>query len=351
MKKLKISIIVFILCISVFVPFNALATDFGSFCSDTVDYPTDDIPAFSSLISSNTALNCLVYNDLDDCFYFVVTNSISNVSIINAQFHVSFYVYPTSRCTVYKYDPSNGNSWVSYKTGSKDFSTLNLDCFGVSSNFPFKFLYCSADFTYTDDTYSYTVTSNQNNVGSSYIYANYFDPSGIYLDNDPNASSSGSGSDSGNVSVNVDFTQTNNILTSIFNKLDTVNTNLVSFKSDVSTKLSTINTSITNGFTGMQTYLTGKFTTLYNILLYGSEQGNQQLVEQEMQLAQLETDFDSINGNVSNVSTLINDAGDDVADYITTFTQFYNGMAAISGLAAILSFGLIIILVKKVIGR
>ena len=62
MKKIISILLALLICL---IPFNAYATDFGDYCSDSVVYPTDDIPSFSSLISNSELPNALIYNELN----------------------------------------------------------------------------------------------------------------------------------------------------------------------------------------------------------------------------------------------------------------------------------------------
>lgn len=343
MKKLRSFILALILVL--LIPVNVYATDYGSYCSNTIEYPTDDVPQFSSYVSLS---RCLIwFNGVDSCFYMMTVQpassswSFSNVTANNNELYCN-----ASRTTsiLYKYDPSDSFMWQQVSTAN---GGLSLGV--ISSNKKIKFLYTNRDITFVSGS-NFTITNNESSaVDDSWIYANFFDPAdGSYVGDENN--SSGNGSGSGN-SVNVDLSQTNGILSQISSKLDTINSNITAFKSDVATKLTTINSTITANFSNLQIFLTGKYQTLYNVIIYGSEEGEEAIEEQEMQLNELSSDLDDINTSVSGASDFINNAGNDVAAYISTFTEFYNGMAALNGLTAVLSFGLVVIVIKKSIGR
>lgn len=384
MKKLICSFLV-VLVLTFSFPFSAYATDYGDYCSDSLIYPTANLPTFSD---SDARYIVLIYNSNDDTFYLLVFYTFNSVITFDyLSVGSNDYLEATFRgeLQTYSYNPTNNQNWNYIdRWRPSSVSTQNL-LIPLSTVNKFKFLYTSTDVVFRANLVSgftdYTVTNSNSNLGSTDIYANYFNLiTGAYNDNDPAFSGGGGGSDPDEPLV--DLTQTNSILTMIYNKLDdvaddvadiktalasltTINSNVSDIKTlltNIRTDLSTINTSIataatsivnsvSNGFSGLQTFLTGKYEVLYNVILYGNKEG---VIEEDNyeNLEHMEQGLNDVTQNMVDAESIVNSGGNSVAAYVQTFSDFYTNLVALNyGLSGILVFGLAVIFIKKVIGR
>lgn len=158
--------------------------NYGSYCSNKVLYPTDNLPAIS--ISDGSIPNFVLYNSLDNYFYFVkLTKKYSGFRFDKAFIDsgvLKIRVFDAN-VTVYKYNSLNGD-WVQDSSSSiTDWGTAAI-C-SVSDNSKFKFLFTTVDFNYVDDEDTFAVTNNIDyQYQDGYIYANFFETTGAYKDND-----------------------------------------------------------------------------------------------------------------------------------------------------------------------
>ena len=337
MKKIR-NFIVFLILVSILVPFNAFAFIYTDENNAPLYY--DDIPDLSTYYMSalRDYRNLILYYDTSNSNYYLIVYSFDAQTTYDVRLSSGDDYYFDTHILYYHVYYWNSSNHI--------LQDANFNSFNGGS----KVLLCAYFTKHPDDNSYYNAFNPWDGSRSTVNVPSY----PFYFNNDGSLDYIGhnsGGSGSGGTSVNVDMTPTNNILTNILNKLDLINTNLVAFKNDVSSKLTTINSTINTNFTNLQTYLTGKYQTLYNVIIYGSQQGAEAIEEQEMQLEEFSTDLGDINTSVSGASDFIDSAGSDVASYISTFTDFYNGMAALNGLTAVLSFGLVIIVIKKMVGR
>ena len=235
MKKFICSILI-VLVIVISFPVSAFSSDFGLFCSDDVVYSTDSIPSFQNLVSGYK-YRFLIYNSLDSCFYYCAVQEKINSIFVNSSDVFSLNVY-NSNVLVYKYDSSNSNAWVNIVNRTCSYTSYTYTAFSCSKNFKIKFLYTNSDFIYSDNNYNYTITSDDSDLDDYDIYANFFDPSGVYLANDPAIEDNSSDEPSGTVTV--DMTGTNNRLDSIKSVVDDVADDVSTIKSNFTTLLTDI---------------------------------------------------------------------------------------------------------------
>ncbi len=378
MKKLKISLSVLLCCAFLMLPFQAYAFTFSD--ANTVDYTIPDTSALY-IKSKQLGYNQFLFYDLtnEKFKYIAVDDRLdsdwSRQFMYNPSsngFYISLYksgITSYSYYVNYAYYEFNGSTW------SGEYSTPPSSTLYYDTTTWLLLAYDVQTHLYDDITHNEYFKTLFRSGGDPEVVTNIQDVTAKYSwNNDGSISgqSSGSGSGEGG-NVSVDLTTTNNLLDRINSSIEDVNSNVLAVKNainnnvvsalstisstvsgirtDMNTKLQNINTSISTGFSNLTTFLTTKYEILYNVILYGSTDGESEIQEREMALEDLETDFDGITSSLGDVATMIDNAGDDVVIYIETFTEFYNGMAAVSGLAAIIAFALIIILVKKVIGR
>lgn len=126
---------------------------------------------------------------------------------------------------------------------------------------------------------------------------------------------------------------------------------LSSFRDSVINEFTSLKTQITNLFTSLQNQLDERFNETYNVIMYGNKEGTYEHPELQNKLSEYDSNLESINTNISSASSSITSAGDNVASYISGFTELYTGLTNVVGFGAIITFGLAIIFVKKVIGR
>lgn len=94
------------------------------------------------------------------------------------------------------------------------------------------------------------------------------------------------------------------------------------------------------------------FETLYNVILYGDKNGAEAQQLEQMKMKQFQADLDSITARLDDAPSAINSNAADVSAEISVFTQFYEGITALNAaLSSVLYFGLIVIFIKKVVGR
>ena len=292
MKKLICSILCLLVVLYSF-PFSAFATDYGSYCSDEVVYPPSDVPDFSSYITNPSCINFLVYNSLDSCYYLFYSYPYGNSYNISISYN-GLYLYcylSKGNIRLCKYDPANSNTWVQIVSDYANLSSSSKNLFSVSLNFKYKYLWCSSNFTFTDNGYVYTVTNQNSNLSSTDIYANFFDPTGVYLNNDSN-----NGSDEPSEPGSVDLTTTNNLLSSLGDKLDDLIDDVVSsnsFLSNISSKVNTI-----------QSDLAASKSSIITIATSVSEGGYI-----ASRINTLQSDVGTIKNNVFTISTSVSEGG------------------------------------------
>lgn len=129
-------------------------------------------------------------------------------------------------------------------------------------------------------------------------------------------------------------------LSTVISSLSTINNNFVKYVDVFNTQLN-----------DLKSMLVTRFEALQNVILYGDPEGESVTEEYENKLEGLNSDFDSYNSNIGSAASYVESSGQDVAAYIKTFTEIYNGAAAVAGLGAILTFGFAIIFIIKLIGR
>ena len=178
---------------------NTYATNYGAYCSNLVEYPNVNLPAFSEYIkgnSSNTeATSVLLYSQNDSSFYFcsgTVRNTKCKLKIENGSlkfYETGGYQYSFS---IYKYTPNVSDDWTLVNSGSGSWD-FNETVVAVSSANKIKFLWTKYDTEYFDET-AYTIYSNNSNTYENGIFACYYSSTGSYLNNDPNSKTYFSGS-------------------------------------------------------------------------------------------------------------------------------------------------------------
>jgi len=358
------------------VPFNSYATDYGDYVSDSVSYPTDNIPAFSSYVGN--PLCCVIYSDFDGCFYLIRATKYASQwafqrFVISGSYLAAVFSASYTNIYVYKYDPINDETlaWTSVYSNEPSGSGRTLNVSPVSQLHNSKFVYINSNQSFVDNSVTYTVTNDSTYSGTEgYIYANFFDSTGEYMSNDSNNNSSGQDGSGNTVIVNVDTSGIESLLSGIQTKVNSIQSDVAAIKNSFNVNLSSIRqailgvtSSIDNNFGDLENqlfdqfddltaYFNGKYETLYNVILYGDKNGQAAVQEEQMKLAEFEDNLDGINDNVSSAADSLNSAGAGVADYVSTFTQFYEGIAALNyGFSAIMLFGLAFMFVKKLIGR
>ena len=163
---------------------------------------------------------------------------------------------------------------------------------------------------------------------------------------------SGLSSEMSTLNTNVEFILDH--VTAIYNRLGEMKTQLstvISSLSTINNNLKTFNDNVISQFTSMKDLLNARFDALQTVILYGDPEGESVTEEYENKLEGLSSDFDTYNSNIGSAASYVESSGQDVAAYIKTFTEIYNGAAAVAGLGAILTFGFAIIFIIKLIGR
>lgn len=163
---------------------------------------------------------------------------------------------------------------------------------------------------------------------------------------------SGLSSEMSTLNTNVEFILDH--VTAIYNRLGEMKTQLstvISSLSTINNNLKTFNDNVISQFTSMKQLLVARFEALQNVILYGDPEGESVTEEYENKLEGLSSDFDTYNSNIGSAASYVESSGQDVAAYIKTFTEIYNGAAAVAGLGAILTFGFAIVFIIKLIGR
>lgn len=163
---------------------------------------------------------------------------------------------------------------------------------------------------------------------------------------------SGLSSEMSTLNTNVEFILDH--VTAIYNRLGEMKTQL----STVISSLSTINNNFVKyvdvfntQLNDLKSMLVTRFEALQNVILYGDPEGESETEEYQNKLEGLNSDFGTYNSNISSAGSYVESSGQNVAAYIQTFTEIYNGTAAIAGLGAVLTFGFAIIFIIKLIGR
>ena len=129
-------------------------------------------------------------------------------------------------------------------------------------------------------------------------------------------------------------------LSTVISSLSTINNNFVKYVDVFNTQLN-----------DLKSMLVTRFEALQNVILYGDPEGESETEEYQNKLEGLTSDFGTYNSNISSAGSYVESSGQNVAAYIQTFTEIYNGTAAIAGLGAVLTFGFAIIFIIKLIGR
>lgn len=400
MKKVNLFIL-FLLCF-ILIPFNAYALGItippDNQTWNNISFDLTSIPDTSSIVTHarNSGYNVLMFYNMTTEEYYLIevkdyysANTTNPYQVILYSDNDSLYSYRKNGNTVlgvnstdsmhpYKWNSSLLNwtefeetfwsSTSSYQTYSVVLSGFNLIAYEMNNP---QYISGSEVITYRDWKIDYTNTYVINPAPRKLYFSSTGSLSALSGD------SSGSETETGNVVVNVDFTATNTLLESIRTAVNTINSNLAAFKTSVEnnistivSKLTTINTTISdmnsnltsqangiktaisNHLTSLQTYLNVKYNELYNVIIYGDKDGEDDYEQEKLEIQSQQAKLDSINSRIADAPNSINNAAEGLGDYISTFTQFYESFTALNvAISSILYLSLAFIVIKKIIGR
>lgn len=387
MKKRKITIFFLVFTFSVLTSFRAYAASYNQ----SYPFPEIDIPSFYDLCYSGYP-SYIFYNSYDNTFYLVCTDrKVGSYLVFDSQQCKISLFAPTATTyySVYTYSAdSSDTSWttkvVPGKVSYYDNSSVDI-CQYDSYESNAVVVYVSVNnsvlyFTEADEYIHFYTSQNYTEDSSiTQYFAQYYNPlSGHYLNNDPYYDENSGGS---TTIVNVDLTETNNLLSKIFSKLDDINDYLIdpvnleisNIKTNVSSilnnlltikglinsidlKLDTLNSNLIS-FKDMfdvggsfRDYLDEKTLMLYNAIMYGTTDASE-AEETKTQLEEFSSTANGLTDNIKSTSSYIADSGKSAALYISVFGDFFNKTIALQGITAIIELGLAIIFLKKLIGR
>lgn len=395
-------------------------------------YTNDLSPDFNDTLPSTTTIvnnanidhkNAYLFWDINSAVYYLVvcTNFNSNYNFqalynpSNQRLYANRFYGPEipGNMTAYRYNPSMDNDWtqitlpsdVSYQVY---FDTTNMYLYAFFAYTPMH------DTTTNEEIFVYSDNGTNVSTTNPFTSRYRFNRETFELSESTVNSGEDDENDSVNVTVNIDLSDTNSILSSIENKVTFIRTYVSDIRDNlnsISSKINSINTTLSNLYSyfvnsdndssgkgiyyllqelldeiaeynykiqraigttnsnnntvlihinGIKdwlqndfiTYFNGKYQTLYNILLYGNPNGREQYVAEQLDLTETQSDFDDLTDRLDSVPAAINSSADNISSYISTFTSFYEGFAALNiGVSALLYFALAVILIKKIIGR
>ena len=110
-----------------------------------------------------------------------------------------------------------------------------------------------------------------------------------------------------------------------------------------------------NWFTDLGNNISGFFEKLWNRIYWGNENGEAEYEPPviDNKLNDVIDQLEEWQGNLKDTVDDINSAATNVSGYISTGTQLVNGVIGVGGVAftALITFGIVFVLVRKVVGR
>lgn len=131
--------------------------------------------------------------------------------------------------------------------------------------------------------------------------------------------------------------------------------NIKSFFSDLSGNLKEWFNNIGDWFTEIGDKISGFFEKLWNRIWWGNENGESEYQKPviDNKLNDILDTLDDYQLQLKNTIDTIGSAADEVSTYISTGTQLVNGVIGVAGVGftALIVFGIVFVLVRKVVGR
>lgn len=376
-------------------PFNVYAADENYFFKSGVAYIDLSYTSMgTAYITANNLIHCIVSDDSSrltvfSCVCsseFIDFTDIGSVTFKTSMAQMDSGVSALIRLTTsHTYNALSPAYVLKYLNGA---DSITLDTSNVEGDYYLEFGLISTAYTskISGEEWGLNSPSTDSYSGSGEIYISSVSYNG----------NSSSGSDSGNSgSVNVDLTPTNNLLGSINDKLYSIIDSLGTIKDKITNisdsfndclsllidikealyiyldpdnlsiidllylglqaiydELYTFHFEVLGAFDNLNIFLDEKFEGVYNVVMYGNPEGDDSdIVEYQNKLEGFNQDFDSFNSSISSASGYIDSAGENCAAYIQNFASFYSYAEQLAGIGAILTLGLALIFVSKVIGR
>lgn len=159
------------------------------------------------------------------------------------------------------------------------------------------------------------------------------------------------------------FSELGNKIQTFFNNLsDNINgffielgNKISGFFTDLKNNLKTWFDNIGNWFTEIGDKISGFFEKLWNRIYWGNENGESEYQKPVInnKLNDILDTMDGYQQQLNDVISTINTSADEVSTYISTGTQLIEGFINVGGvgLTALIVFGMVFILVRKVVGR
>lgn len=131
--------------------------------------------------------------------------------------------------------------------------------------------------------------------------------------------------------------------------------NIRSFFTDLKDNLKELFDNVGQWFKDIGDKISGFFEKLWNRIWWGNENGESEYQKPVInnKLNDILDKLQEYQENLKSAITTINSAADDVAAYISTGTDLVNGVIGVAGagFTALIVFGIVFILVRKVVGR
>lgn len=131
--------------------------------------------------------------------------------------------------------------------------------------------------------------------------------------------------------------------------------NIRSFFTDLKNNLKELFDNVGQWFQDIGDKISGFFEKLWNRIWWGNENGESEYQKPVInnKLNDILDKLQEYQDNLKSAISTINSASDDVAAYISTGTELVNGVIGVAGagFTALIVFGIVFILVRKVVGR
>ena len=145
--------------------------------------------------------------------------------------------------------------------------------------------------------------------------------------------------------------QFSNLVKNVQSMIDSVN----KWLSDTLDNIKQFMTNVGKWFTNLGNSISGFFEKLWNRIWWGNENGESEYVKPTIsnKLLDILATLQDYQEKLKSTIDTIGSAASDVASYITAGTSFVNGVVGVAGagFTALIVFGIVFVLVRKVVGR
>ena len=145
--------------------------------------------------------------------------------------------------------------------------------------------------------------------------------------------------------------QFSNLVKNVQSMIDSVN----KWLSDTLDNIKQFMSNVGKWFTNLGNSISGFFEKLWNRIWWGNENGESEYVKPTIsnKLLDILATLQDYQGKLKATIDTIGSAASDVANYISAGTSFVNGVVGVAGagFTALIVFGIVFVLVRKVVGR